>query len=85
VLVRRTSLARIRSGQLVVLRRPGPQSWIIKRAAALPGEAWRDSPVPAGWLAVLGDNPDSSADSREFGLVPAGSLLGAVVRRLPPT
>jgi len=84
VLVRRTSLARIRSGQVVVLRRPGPQAWMIKRAAAVPGEPWDDRPVPAGWLAVLGDNPDSSADSREFGLVPAASVLGAVVRHLPP-
>jgi signal peptidase I len=80
VLVRRTSIGRIRAGQIVVLRRT--QSWIIKRAAALPGEPWCEAPVPPGWLAVLGDNEASSADSREFGLVPAASVLGAVVRRL---
>jgi signal peptidase I len=111
VLVRRTSLGRIRSGQVLVLRRPktardppmapsgvrlDQQSWIIKRAAALPGEpcpvamlpaesrsAEADACVPDGWLAVLGDNSASSADSREFGLVPADFVLGAVVRRLP--
>ena len=106
VLVRRTSLARIRSGQVLVLRRPktprdppmapagvrlDQQPWIIKRAAALPGEpcpvdvlpSGTGTHVPGGWLAVLGDNPASRADSREFGLVPVDSVLGTVVRRLP--
>jgi signal peptidase I len=61
VLVRRTPLARVRSGQIVVVERPPPPAgrpvppgllehrrWLIKRAAALPGE-----PVPPGVLAAV--------------------------------
>ena len=38
--------------------------------------------LPAGHLAVLGDNTTASVDSREWGLVPAANVLAKVVRTL---
>lgn len=91
VLVRRTSVRRVRRGDIVVFSRPRDASrgWMIKRVVAVPGDPiprlavpllWRypGSHVPAGRLVVLGDNPDESYDSRSFGYVHASSLLGVV-------
>ncbi|MFD0899540.1 S26 family signal peptidase [Actinomadura sediminis] len=71
---------------------PGPdgRTWNVKRVAALPGDPLppgvpgEDGTVPAGTLAVLGDNPDS-VDSRHRGPYPGDRLLGVVVRRLSVT
>ncbi|MEU5995935.1 S26 family signal peptidase [Spirillospora sp. NPDC047418] len=76
---------------------PGPAGpdgriWNLKRAAALPGDELPPGvpaaadvlTVPAGALAVLGDNPDS-IDSRHRGLFSGDRLLGVVVRRLNVT
>jgi signal peptidase I len=38
--------------------------------------------VPTGQLVVLGDAPHLSYDSRHYGYVPAGLLVGVMVRRL---
>jgi signal peptidase I len=61
VLVRRTRLRSVRTGQIVVIERPGPggswtgkpprndigRSWLIKRVAAIPGEPLPDEmPAP---------------------------------------
>ena len=90
VLVRRTSLRSVRTGQIVVFGKPSARGtqWVIKRAAAVPGErlpdplAARLGPVvPAGSLAVLGDNPARSADSRHHGYVDGAELLGVVIHR----
>lgn len=40
--------------------------------------------VPQGYVAVLGDNPDVSEDSRFFGPVPVSSIIGMVVDAPPP-
>lgn len=64
----------------------GRREWLIKRVAAVPGDRRPDamperaarSPVPAGHLAVLGDNASRSFDSRQFGYVPADRILGVV-------
>ncbi len=111
VLVRRVRIGRLRVGQVVVFeqpdqsggwasprRSPGASSgWMIKRVAALPGDAWPDialpptgvpsavpgqARVPAGRLVVTGDNKAVSYDSSKFGYVPADRLLGVVVRPL---
>ncbi|MGY0235087.1 S26 family signal peptidase [Longispora urticae] len=92
LLVRRTRT--VRRGTPLVFAppgrpRPGDPPWLVKRATATPGDpvppemaaAVPDPVVPAGYLAVLGDNPHS-LDSRRFGLVPVAAVLGVVVRRL---
>ncbi|SED36013.1 Signal peptidase, peptidase S26 [Streptomyces sp. 2224.1] len=63
--------------------------WIIKRVAAVPGDpvpraavpALATVPerhVPAGRLVLLGDNPQASLDSRQYGYFPAARVLGIV-------
>lgn len=39
----------------------------------------RMSTIPRGQMYILGDNPDVSLDSRNFGLVPIASIRGLVV------
>ena len=66
---------------------PRPQ-WTIKRVVAVPGDplpaelaaytAELGATVPAGNLAVLGDNRPHSIDSRRFGYVPAVDVLGVL-------
>ncbi|MEU0569598.1 S26 family signal peptidase [Nonomuraea sp. NPDC005983] len=69
---------------------------LVKRVAAAPGDpvpterfpALRDvleTVVPPRALVVLGDNPDTSWDSRAFGFVRSDQLVGVMVRRLPPS
>ncbi|MEU0491222.1 S26 family signal peptidase [Nocardiopsis sp. NPDC006139] len=69
-------------------RRVAAQGWYIKRVAARAGEDYPaavgiDGPVPAGHLALLGDNT-GSIDSRHHGPCPEHQVLGVVVRRLGP-
>ncbi|GAA3453580.1 S26 family signal peptidase [Dactylosporangium matsuzakiense] len=76
---------------------PGPDqdrpSWIVKRVAAAPGDPIPRATVPAlhaepgdrvppGRVVLLGDNPESSHDSRRSGYFNADRLLGVVVRRV---
>ncbi|RJL33447.1 S26 family signal peptidase [Bailinhaonella thermotolerans] len=96
VLVRRAGAARLRRGQLVVLRSPAlpyatdedRNGLMIKRLAALPGEppprevAPGDHAVPAGHLVALGDNPPASLDSRQVGYWKAADVIGVVLRTL---
>lgn len=108
VLVRRAALPEIHRGHVIVVAAPGGRGslgttharrgvagrgWIIKRAAAVPGDlvppdiAQRlDTPpgaaVPPGQLLVLGDNPAGSTDSRTLGYIPGEDLLGVAIRRL---
>lgn len=67
--------------------------WMIKRVAAMHGDVVPEvarpglgeiREVPPGMLVVLGDNAASS-DSRTWGLLPAASVVGVAVRRLPPS
>ncbi|TDD74797.1 S26 family signal peptidase [Actinomadura darangshiensis] len=102
VLVRRRPLRHVRAGDIVVVERGARGSrglsgrdWVIKRAAAVPGDpvpasvatpmsAPPGTPVPDGRLLVLGDNTTGSVDSRHYGYLPGAGVLGVVVRRLPP-
>ncbi len=58
------------------------RQWLVKRVAAGPGEPWtgyvggEPLPVPAGHLALVGDNPEVSFDSRQMGPFPLTRVLG---------
>lgn len=43
----------------------------------------RKTPVPVGYIYVLGDNLDHSLDSREFGLVPLSHVRAKLVNQRP--
>ncbi len=61
-----------KSGDLVALRDPRePERLLIKRIDETHGNSFE----------VSGDNVDASTDSRTFGPVPAGLILGKVVFR----
>jgi signal peptidase I len=92
VLVRRVSVGAVHPGQVVVLTGPAdrPTDWMVKRAAAVPGDpvprtagACAGPVVPEDHLVVLGDNAALSLDSRRLGYLPADRLVGVVVRQLP--
>lgn len=68
--------------------------WVVKRVAAVPGDplppavaaatgAPAGSRVPPGHVAVLGDNPDESIDSRHYGPVALTRVLGVAVGHRP--
>lgn len=74
VLVRGVRPARVRPGDVLVARHParGDGLLIVKRAARREDAGW--------WL--LSDNEFVTSDSREFGAVPDGLVLGRAVLRL---
>ena len=66
----------LRPGDAALLRHPlRPELLIVKRLIF--------SPEP-GWWWVQGDNPHSSDDSRSFGSVAAGSVVGRITFRYYP-
>jgi signal peptidase I len=78
LLVRRTGIRQVRRGQIVVVLDPArPSAWAVKRVAAVYGD-------PPSGLYVLGDNTQDSRDSRHYGYLTAGALLGVVRRSYPP-
>lgn len=88
ILVRR---GRPRRGDIVLAAMPARSGihWIVKRVAALPGDPApaelrvpAGTRVPDGMLVLLGDNASASADSRDFGYVPAERLYGVVLRKI---
>ena len=65
----------VRSGQLVAVRDPRlPTRVLVKRVHAID----RDG------IDVRGDNPGASTDSRQFGPVAPGAIIGRVVYRYHP-
>ena len=65
--------ARVRRGDLVVVRLPG-RPLGVKRVVRVVAEGW--------W--VEGDNPEASTDSRALGPVSPDAVLGRVVLRYWP-
>lgn len=63
-------------------------SRVIKRVAAVPGDPvpfpidGSGPLVPPGSLVLLGDNPDGSGDSRQYGYVPVDAVVGVVLRSI---
>ena len=55
----------------MVVRDPRTGRLVLKRIKRLEG---------AGYF-LLGDNPEASTDSREFGVVYRGEIVGKVVRK----
>lgn len=96
VLVRRVPVARVATGDIVVLSPPfrgqaWRGTWLIKRAVAVPGDPVPASVAPAvgvepgspvrdGALVAIGDNREASGDSRTFGYVHAEDLFGVMLR-----
>lgn len=67
--------ARVRPGQVVILRHPLQQNLLIVKRAVGRREG--------GWW-VLADNPGAGADSTDYGAVPAEFVLGRVLGRYRP-
>ena len=65
----------VRVGHVVALRHPRQDQVIVKRVAAIDGDA----------VTVLGDNADHSTDSRSFGPVPRTTIIGRAVYRYAPS
>jgi signal peptidase I len=79
----------LRPGTIVVVADPrDPGRETVKRIAAAPGQpadlGGEVIPVPAGHVAVAGDAPLRSTDSRQFGAVPDRLITGRAVARLWP-
>ncbi|HKN06362.1 MAG TPA: S26 family signal peptidase [Thermoplasmata archaeon] len=74
-------------GDLVVARETeSPHRFFVKRVGFVSGElALPDGPrVPPGFVYLLGDNLALSRDSRRYGPVPIGSLVGRAYRLYLP-
>lgn len=73
LLARRTE--RVRPGDVAVMRHPmRPDLLIVKRVIRQEDQGW--------W--VLGDRPEASDDSRQFGVVPRSCMIGRVICRYKP-
>lgn len=81
--------ARIRSGDVVVVRPSSHGIEMVKRVTGVPGE---EVPVAGGAhrlaadeYMVEGDNPARSTDGRSFGPVRRDQMMGRVLARYWPT
>ncbi len=69
-------------GDVILFRAPDGRE-VIKRLVGVPGDVVATGPAPvtlgAGEVAVAGDNPPASTDSRSWGPGPVGAVRGRVV------
>ncbi|MCH7883234.1 signal peptidase I [Patescibacteria group bacterium] len=78
-------------GEVIVFRFPEqPSKFFIKRIVGLPGEVVmmddRSWQLGEEEYFVVGDNRESSLDSRSWGPLPEGNIIGRALLRLwPPT
>jgi mitochondrial inner membrane protease subunit 1 len=72
--------ARPAPGDLVVTRDPErPDRFLVKRVASA-----ESTPSAPSSVVLVGDDPTASRDSRQFGPVPLGLLVGRVYRCYHP-
>lgn len=67
----------ILDGRLYVDGTPAAEPYVDQRS--IDGVYFGTVTVPAGKLFVLGDNRETSVDSRDFGPIPAAEVLGTVL------
>ena len=79
--------AALRRGCLVVVEHPElPGYEMVKRLAAVPGDEAAGRTLDADEYWVLGDHPDGSTDSRQFGPIGREAIRGVVrLRYWPPS
>jgi signal peptidase I len=82
-----TNLPTLRRGMLVVLALPDHLDYdMVKRLAALPGDQAGGRTLGPDEYWVIGDHPEGSTDSRQFGAIPREVISGVVrLRYWPPS
>mmetsp|Transcript_21129 Transcript_21129/g.27733 ORF Transcript_21129/g.27733 Transcript_21129/m.27733 type:complete len:184 (+) Transcript_21129:190-741(+) len=87
---------RLKIGDVVILNSPtNPNKTVCKRITGLEGDTmvvWsqrrfmeqKTVKVPTGHVWVEGDNPRNSTDSRSYGPVPSGLVMGRVMLKIWP-
>ncbi|XP_028396131.1 mitochondrial inner membrane protease subunit 1-like [Dendronephthya gigantea] len=90
-----SSLHNLKKNDIVIVRSPKePDSTICKRITGLEGDMvetyvsdsseYKKIQVPKGHVWLTGDNTNNSVDSRTYGPVPCGLILGRVCYKLYP-
>ena len=82
-----TKARTLRRGALVVLALPDQLEYdMVKRLVALPGDEAGGRTLGPDEYWVLGDHPEGSTDSRQFGAIPREVISGVVrLRYWPPS